>query len=1066
LPSEEPATAAVPRWLAGSLALALAFTAAALASPLDTATAAPAPAFDCAEPRFFAQAEQPLGTGQLFQGRYTAAGGSQWDELGGTVADPTLYNALAFNPTDEYLYATVYRPSGGTGTAGSFVRIDRDGIPVNVGPSVAALGNPPSTLWDAGEFGPDGTYYVASGNAGTQKIYKITGLDGAPTVKPIRTEIPLSAPIRFADLAFKDGYLWAHSYGVDNQFHRIGLNGAVTSISSAAIPTSNYGSAFAMTNGNLAFVGTNNLMYQVAVTGSTTATPSFDLVSTVAAPTNQRSDATNCSTAKHANLSVAKTGPATVIMGEQVEWTITVTNNGPGVSSGFVALDTLPAGVTGAVATSEHSSCGPKDGLIVCNGGRLAVDQSAVIKLTATAPMTVGTIVNTVRVVGNESSSPTTSAPAKTEVTLGTTAGGSDTAELDLGPAGVDAAVTNGAHGTVVNEGGNLVYTPADDFSGVDEFTYTDGAGTTIAVFVTVVPQALPDAVSTSVNSAVSGTVRLNDSGVNLQFSKSGNPANGVAVVNLDGTFTYTPNPAFLGTDSFRYAVTGAGGTAASTVTVTVVTAPVAGTDRLSTPANTVIDDIAVLANDSGDALTAVLLAAPANGTAVDNGDNTFTYTPGVDFSGSDQFTYRLLSGNGGSATGTVTVTVTPVAHDDSIRTVAGTDGVLDVRTNDAGANLTATLLAAPGDGRVTVSAGGIMTYTPNAGYSGPDSFRYSLAGDGGTSTATVAVSVAPVASGDAATTPSGRVVSIDVLANDAGSALSVTQVSAPASGIATAGVAGVTYAPNAGFSGLDTFRYTARDASGNTVTASVTVTVTPVAVNDAVSTPASMPLTFRAATNDVGSSLRVTATTAGAHGVTAINSNGSVTYTPDAAFSGFDSFGYTVTDAAGLTTTASVRVTVSPTVLPDSVTTVAGGTRIIHLLGNDVGRGLKVTSVTQPTGGTLVLNPDGTVTYTARAGFSGADTFDYVVTDSAGQSVSSTVTISVDPPVVVNPPVALDPPATGMEPPTPASLRTSVTLPATGGQFGGLLQPAVALMLIGATMLAGQPRPANRHCA
>jgi uncharacterized repeat protein (TIGR01451 family) len=1043
VPSDNRRTAAVPRWLAASLALTM--TALAVASLPATAEAAPAPAFDCVEPRFFAQAEEPIGTTQLYEGSYTASGGSAWSKLGPTVAGADLYNAIAFNPVDEHIYGTTY---GVAGARGKFVRINRSGVVTNLGvsaPSMAA--ETYSTLWDSGEFDASGNYYVASGNAGNAAagtIYKVSGLaasTGSAGTQPALTKLTLSPIPDYADFSFKDGYLWTHNYGNANVFYRIDTTtGAVDSYSSLGVlPIGNYGSVFTMTNGNLAFIDTASKMHQVAVTGSTTATPTFELVSTVSAPVNQRSDATNCATAQQASLSVTKTGPATVVMGEEIAWTVTVTNDGPGVSSGFVAIDTLPPGVTNAVATSSKSTCAPQGGLIVCNGGRLALNETVVITVKARAPMKVGSIVNTVRIVGNEDSTPSTSAPS-TQVTLGTTAGGTDTAELDLGAGGAGASVTDGANGTVRNVDGNLVYIPVPGFSGVDSFTYTADGGSPVTVYVTVVPKAAPDAVTTSIDSHVSGDVRLNDSGINLQFSKRTNPTNGSVVVNADGTFTYTPNSGYVGSDSFTYTVTGDGGAAAGTVMVTILAGPVAAADAVTTPANTAAKDIDVIANDSGTALAARLLASPTNGTAVDNGDNTFTYTPSPGFSGSDQFSYTL-SGSGGTATGTVTVTVTPVAVGDTLSTSANTAATLDVRLNDVGMNLTAALLSAAANGTVAVGGGGTATYTPGAGYSGPDSFTYTLTGDGGTATATVSVMVTPAAPDDSATTVSGQAVVTDVLANDLGSGLAITGVSSAASGVASIVPGGIRYQPNSGFSGIDTFSYTAEDASGNEVIATVTIVVSPVAVDDAITATASTPLTVQLVTNDSGSALKVTSATAPANGTVTVNADGSVTFTPHAGFSGYDTFHYTATDSSGNTATATVTITVTPSAAPESRQISTGGTVRISLLRHNVGSGLAVTSVTQPANGTVVLSQDGTATYTANPGFRGLDAFSYTVTDAAGLSVTSTVTIDVRLPALVQ-------------------------LAATGYTDHGLVPPAALLVLIGAALLAGRPSRAGRHSA
>ena len=155
--------------------------------------------------------------------------------------------------------------------------------------------------------------------------------------------------------------------------------------------------------------------------------------------------------------------------------------------------------------------------------------------------------------------------------------------------------------------------------------------------------------------------------------------SNGAVALNADGTFTYTPNANFFGSDSFTYEVNdGNGGTDQATVTITVDSvndAPVAGADSFNVAEDGVLNDD-VLSNDSdldGDTLTVntTPVVDPTNGTVQLNADGTFTYTPNGNFAGTDSFTYEATDGNGGTAQATVAITVDsvndgPVAADDT----------------------------------------------------------------------------------------------------------------------------------------------------------------------------------------------------------------------------------------------------------------------------------------------------------------------------------------------------------------------------------------------------------------
>jgi hypothetical protein len=148
-------------------------------------------------------------------------------------------------------------------------------------------------------------------------------------------------------------------------------------------------------------------------------------------------------------------------------------------------------------------------------------------------------------------------------------------------------------------------------------------------------------------------------------------PADGTLALGIDGSFVYTPDEGFVGTDSFTYLAQDARGRSSDPATVTVTVAdlpnnvPVANADTVSTVAATPVSIAApgVLANDTdaeNDILTAGSPSDPAHGNVTLGPDGSFTYTPDINYSGPDSFTYVVDDGHGGSALGTVAVTVTP----------------------------------------------------------------------------------------------------------------------------------------------------------------------------------------------------------------------------------------------------------------------------------------------------------------------------------------------------------------------------------------------------------------------
>lgn len=288
--------------------------------------------------------------------------------------------------------------------------------------------------------------------------------------------------------------------------------------------------------------------------------------------------------------------------------------------------------------------------------------------------------------------------------------------------------------------------------------------------------------------------------------------------------------------------------TATLTVSAPAPVLPMANADT------TAVDEdgevlIDVLANDespTGGALEIGELGQPEHGM-VTSEDGIVRYTPAADFHGVDQFTYVARGELGPSAPASVTVHVVsrndaPTVADVTADVTEGSSVTLDLvgaGSDTDGDTLSVHAVEQPEHGAVSIGEDGQVTYTPHAGYAGSDTFRFRLTdGDRISAWADVviavaAVSQAPVAAPDSATTASGVAVTIDVIANDSdpdGDTLTVTIVGGPSDGTATVGVdQRVTYTPAGVFSGTDSFTYQVVDPAGLTSAATtVTITVTP----------------------------------------------------------------------------------------------------------------------------------------------------------------------------------------------------------------------------------------------
>jgi len=508
-----------------------------------------------------------------------------------------------------------------------------------------------------------------------------------------------------------------------------------------------------------------------------------------------------------------------------------------------------------------------------------------------------------------------------------------------------------------------------------------------------------------------------------------------------------------------------AGATASSTLIVDVTPVndpPEAVADRLTAYENTQVD-LDVLANDTdvdGDTLTIVTVTDVTGGAATTDG-STVTFVPHPRYIGPAGFAYTVTDGTTtATANADVTivdVTATPLVENDTATVNEGQLASVDVLANDIALATalnpgTVVVISPPENGDATWD-GTVVRYTPHADWSGQDTFRYLVCDylefcNAASATITInpvndvpsfvsgpsqavfedpgpqavsgwATAISP-GPGDEAT----QTVAFNVTTSDP-TLFTVPPVVDPSGRL--------TYTPAPDGNGTATVTVELVDDGGTAnggvdTTAPTTTTITinpvnddPVAVDDglAIAEDNTVGVTFDVLTNDsdidgdivqYGSANTSTVV----NGTITDNLDGTFTYLPDEHFSGTDTFTYTAIDGNGGNDVATVTITVNP--LPDApaanpdarITAVDTPLSVPApgLLVNDYdvdNESLTVTTtpITPPTNGAIILNPDGSYTYTPGPGYVGTDSFAYEISDPGGLTSTTTVTITVDSGVV-----------------------------------------------------------------
>ncbi len=585
---------------------------------------------------------------------------------------------------------------------------------------------------------------------------------------------------------------------------------------------------------------------------------------------------------------------------------------------------------------------------------------------------------------------------------------------------------------TVNSTTGVVTYVPNTDYMGSDGYSYTLTAGGVISspilVAIAIRPVGVADTYTTPVNVTSTETVKSNDGSPSQPNAVTVTIAvaalHGIATSNATtGVVTYVPNTGYIGTDSYTYQLT-ANSVPSSQIPVSINIIPVGVNDTYTTAVNATSTET-VKSNDGAanqpNAVTVAIVTAPTNGTAtVNSTTGVVTYVPNTGYIGTDTYTYTLTNNSATSAPITVNISITSAGVNDTYTTPVNVTSTEPVKSNDGTANqpnaVTVAIATPPTSGTATVnSTTGVVTYVPATGYIGTDTYTYTLTNNGATSAPiTVSISITPVGTNDTYTTPVNVTSTETVKSNDGTAnqpnAVTVAIVTAPTNGTATVnsttGV--VTYVPTTGFIGSDTYTYTLTNNGATSAPITVSISVTPVGVNDTYTTPVNVTSTETVKSNDgtanQANSVTVAIATPPANGTTTVDATtGVVTYVPNAGYIGADTYTYTLTSNGAASAPITVSISILPTGINDTYTTPVSTTSTETVKSNDgtanQPNAVTVAIATAPTHGTATADATtGVVTYIPTANYIGSDAYTYTLTNNGATSAPITVSISIVP--------------------------------------------------------------------
>jgi hypothetical protein len=369
------------------------------------------------------------------------------------------------------------------------------------------------------------------------------------------------------------------------------------------------------------------------------------------------------------------------------------------------------------------------------------------------------------------------------------------------------------------------------------------GAGK-LALTTNAPPTAAALAVATAVDTPITITLAGTD-GEGAPLTYEIVSGSGPFLGSLSGTapnLTYTPSAGVAGSDSFSYRVDdGIWDSAPAVVSLSISAGnrpPVANAQSVGTVLGIAVPVTLTGSDPDGDPLTFAIVTSPAHGSLSGDAPN-LTYAPEPGYAGPDGFTFKVSDGSADSAPVAISILVLqapntpPVAQSQSVSTEEDTAVAITLAGTDADGNpLTYAVLTPPARGVLSGLAPN-LTYTPNADANGPDSFTFKV-NDGLSDSAAAIVSIAvnamndaPIATPLTLSTVQSTALAITLAGTDVDGDPLTFAVGTPAHGTLSGAAPSLTYVPEPGYSGPDSFTFMVTDGSLQSPPATVSITVT-----------------------------------------------------------------------------------------------------------------------------------------------------------------------------------------------------------------------------------------------